>query len=498
MADFSALIASIRAQIRANGRQLITGPVMQASLLEIIDAVNAAKQDIIADLADIRAGALLGSTAYQKPEDGIPFEDLTHSVQVSLENADNALKPDPAYDGQIPVYNENGYIEGSGITPDIVNAKADASAVPLVFVAEYGTTTFEEITDAINAGKAVICIRNNVVYNLVGTISAGGYVFYTLNASASRRLICNTNSTWSLGAIELQRVENLVQNIGGGAADKYPSTAAVKAAIDALGSRISGMPYPLGWFVPAWDDPDDPFNTPLPNPGLYTQEQLYAYGITESVFFNMTQGRYAGIKQADDGGESEMYAAFLSGVRTTGDVSPTFARFSLRSGNIWTIGVDKETGNYFVTSVPRVPLVPLVFDASNIVFEDTQGQHLNRLATALPDNVVDQIRSAAAIYNVDGTGYNLPRIDNQWAAYEAVGGYPYIHQMLLDNMFAQFDPSSKFVVEATFGYYENFASNLSSGSQVTQEKFRVVVLLRYLDDADEQYYGLWYAENPEE
>jgi len=180
MADFSALIASIRAQIRANGRQLITGPVMQASLLEIIDAVNAAKQDtltfdsdptedsenpvtsggvwritsaltdslanlavgvqegydellgringkqdIIADLADIRAGALLGSTAYQKPADGIPFEDLTHSVQVSLESADNALKPNPAYDGQIPVYNEDGDIMGSGITPEIVNAKAD-------------------------------------------------------------------------------------------------------------------------------------------------------------------------------------------------------------------------------------------------------------------------------------------------------------------------------------------------------------------------------------
>lgn len=125
MADFSALIASIRAQIRENGRQLITGPVMQASLLEIIDAVNAAKQDTIADLDAIRAGALLGSTAYQKPVDGIPFEDLTHSVQVSLESADQALKPNPAYDGQIPVYNEDGDIMGSGITPADVAAKAD-------------------------------------------------------------------------------------------------------------------------------------------------------------------------------------------------------------------------------------------------------------------------------------------------------------------------------------------------------------------------------------
>lgn len=208
MADFSALIASIRAQIRANGRQLITGPVMQASLLEIIDAVNAAKQDtltfdseptegsenpvtsggvwgVTAALSDsldslstgvqegyddllgriegkqdtlsfdseptegsanpVTSGGLwdifdafdgrintlnadvaeLEETAYVKPVDGIPFEDLTHSVQVSLEKAENALQPDMAYDGQIPVYNEDGHIEGSGITPDDVNAKAD-------------------------------------------------------------------------------------------------------------------------------------------------------------------------------------------------------------------------------------------------------------------------------------------------------------------------------------------------------------------------------------
>lgn len=208
MADFSALIASIRAQIRANGRQLITGPVMQASLLEIIDAVNAAKQDTLTfdseptedsenpvtsggvwritsaltdsldslstgvqegyddllgriegkqdtlsfdseptegsanpvtsgglwdifDAFDGRINTLnadvaeLEETAYVKPVDGIPFEDLTHSVQVSLENADNALKPNPAYDGQIPVYNEDGGIMGSGITPADVVAKAD-------------------------------------------------------------------------------------------------------------------------------------------------------------------------------------------------------------------------------------------------------------------------------------------------------------------------------------------------------------------------------------
>lgn len=180
MADFSQLIADVQAVIRENGRQLITGPVLQSSLIEIINTINADKQDTISDLDAIRAGALLGATAYQlppsgipasdlaagvqsaiwnasahgewagqvamfddegyfdgsgidasevathaevdakytKPAGGIPFEDLEHSVQVSLEKADNSIQPNMDYDGQIPVYNEDGYIEGSGITPD--------------------------------------------------------------------------------------------------------------------------------------------------------------------------------------------------------------------------------------------------------------------------------------------------------------------------------------------------------------------------------------------
>lgn len=40
----------------------------------------AAKQDTIADLADIRSGAAAGATAYQKPASGIPASDLAAGV----------------------------------------------------------------------------------------------------------------------------------------------------------------------------------------------------------------------------------------------------------------------------------------------------------------------------------------------------------------------------------------------------------------------------------
>lgn len=45
MADFSQLIADVQAVIRENGRQLITGPVLQSTLIEIINTINADKQD---------------------------------------------------------------------------------------------------------------------------------------------------------------------------------------------------------------------------------------------------------------------------------------------------------------------------------------------------------------------------------------------------------------------------------------------------------------------
>lgn len=43
------------------------------------------KQDAISDLADIREGAGLGATAYQKPQTGIPSTDLASDVQTTLE-----------------------------------------------------------------------------------------------------------------------------------------------------------------------------------------------------------------------------------------------------------------------------------------------------------------------------------------------------------------------------------------------------------------------------
>lgn len=48
------------------------------------DVIDSGKQDAITDLSEIRAGAALGSTAYQLPSDGIPKTDINPSVYASI------------------------------------------------------------------------------------------------------------------------------------------------------------------------------------------------------------------------------------------------------------------------------------------------------------------------------------------------------------------------------------------------------------------------------
>lgn len=70
------------------------------------------KQDVIQDLANIRSGAQAGSTAYQKPQGGIPSTDMSQDVQTSLDKANTALQEHQSLDA----YAKNdGYYEGMGV-----------------------------------------------------------------------------------------------------------------------------------------------------------------------------------------------------------------------------------------------------------------------------------------------------------------------------------------------------------------------------------------------
>ena len=88
------------AQWNALNSGITSGLVAKLTALPTNDgltALLAGKQDVIADLNDIRSGASAGSTAYQKPSGGIPSSDLASGVQTSLQKADDAAPQATTY-----------------------------------------------------------------------------------------------------------------------------------------------------------------------------------------------------------------------------------------------------------------------------------------------------------------------------------------------------------------------------------------------------------------
>ena len=91
----------------------------------VIENIADTKQDIIPDLSDIRFGAASGSTAYQKPVNGIPKTDLESDIQASLNKADTAIqshqdisgkadKVSSAINGDLASLNSEGNLIDSG------------------------------------------------------------------------------------------------------------------------------------------------------------------------------------------------------------------------------------------------------------------------------------------------------------------------------------------------------------------------------------------------
>lgn len=325
MANYENLKALIAAAIKENGNEEITGQLLQGVLLNLVRVLG--------------DGYQFGGVATPNGSPDISADARAFFLAFQAGTYVNYGGVVMASDGiGIITQGDEWAIISIALSSDIFVAKG------------LGETTFAQVLAARDAGKAVIAVTpSGDVYTLIGTIlSDGSFGFYTIQGSTTRYILLRPNNTWGgPSLIQLQRTNNMVQTIGGGAADKYPSTAAVKTAIDALGSRLNDMPYPLGWFTPAWDNPDDPFNTPLPPAGTYTQAQLNAYGITQSVFQSMARAQYAGIKLLDDSGESSTHAPLRSCNYITGDYD-SFARFSMPSGIIWTITMN-EDGDYVVT-----------------------------------------------------------------------------------------------------------------------------------------------------
>ena len=127
------------------------------------------KQDVIADLSTIRSGAAAGSTAYQKPQTGIPSTDMSDAVQTSLGKADAAAPQSTTYtktevDGLVGTEETRAQAAEGGLQQDI-----DAIEAKIPVAASSSNQLADK--DFVNSGIATATATFRGSYNLVSDLS---------------------------------------------------------------------------------------------------------------------------------------------------------------------------------------------------------------------------------------------------------------------------------------------------------------------------------------
>lgn len=110
-----------------------------------------------------------------------------------------------------------------------------------IFKAVFNTTTYNEIIEAENQGKWVICEYENSIYHL-STIKDGAAWFGTADGDTSKRLWCNSTNKWYRANYTLELISNKTKTISEASTDtQYPSAKAVYDFVKTtLGTIING------------------------------------------------------------------------------------------------------------------------------------------------------------------------------------------------------------------------------------------------------------------
>lgn len=261
--NIEELKADIVAKIYSNLAQAITGPILQGVLLSMVDTLDfikanaaaldteaqarydadvllreliAQKQNIIADLGEIRAGALAGATAYQRPAAGIPASDLTQAVQNLLTLAGTAVQSlDPVTE----------LIPAAATVSNQLADKAFVNSSIATNTANYISDNGAPFTSLADLEAYSGTLTNNDYAFVVGTDTAGNTIYtrYKYNAGtqtwAAEYVLNNSSFTavqW--GAINSGITAAIVASI----AEKYvkpatgiPATDFAQAVRDSLG-----------------------------------------------------------------------------------------------------------------------------------------------------------------------------------------------------------------------------------------------------------------------
>lgn len=161
------------------------------------------KQDTIQDLSEIRSGAALGATAYQKPSAGIPSSDMTTAVQNSLELANSSVQAEPI---------------GSIIPPVNPSEFATKEEVSQLQQEVYGSN--EEITEVSYISHALLSYESSTQEVIIKYVNNGHYRvdFYPVEPGKTYKIhINNTRSekAWGWADTYLSSSPSVDENIGG-------------------------------------------------------------------------------------------------------------------------------------------------------------------------------------------------------------------------------------------------------------------------------------------
>lgn len=140
---------------------------------------------------------------------------------------------------------------------DYVTSKAE------VFVAEYGVTTYAEITAAVADGKICVAYRNNRIYHLDVSDFLESVWFISVVGGEVYRLRCTQQNNWSNDTVNLQHSSYRLSSWQSTPDNThYPSEKLVKDSLDAIHqipsggtsgqvlSKVSGTDYDTEWFTP--------------------------------------------------------------------------------------------------------------------------------------------------------------------------------------------------------------------------------------------------------
>ena len=177
---------------------------------------------------------------YNSAAGDIYFVNLDNIPNVSYTRVDaNSWRSISSY--RLETYaNKTQSLSDTSTTTQYPSAKAVVDYVTdnkQVFLATYGSTTRQEIVDALAANKIVMMIENNIVYHL--SMLASSYFYFTcLNNAASNTIVFN-GSTWSKATYSLQRADLKVTSLSSSSTDaQFPSAKCVYDEIQNVTAAI--------------------------------------------------------------------------------------------------------------------------------------------------------------------------------------------------------------------------------------------------------------------